>query len=114
MDKIFIHQLSVPAIIGVLPEERKTPQPILIDLEYETDVSKAAASDNIQHTIDYAAVRHTMIEFIEAAQFELLETLADKLVDHLKRSFSLSYLRLSITKKPFDMPDAAGVGVVIE
>ncbi len=114
MDKVFIHQLSVPVLIGVLPDERKAPQNILIDLDIETDVRSAAMLDDLQHTIDYAAVRRSIIEYVATTQFRLVETLAHQLADHLKQTFDLTCLRLTITKKPFDIPDAEGVGVVIE
>lgn len=106
--------MSVPAFIGVLPEERKAPQTLLIDVEIETDIQRAARSDDVQHTIDYTAVRRCIIEYIETVQFKLIETLADTLADRLKQTFGVSCLRLTITKKPFDIPDAEGVGVIVE
>jgi len=112
--KVFIRQLSVPAIIGVFPEERTASQTILIDVELETDIQQAAQSDDLQYTIDYAAVRRCIIDYIGTVAFELLETLAAKLADHLKQNFKPSRLCLTITKKPFDIPDVQGVGVIIE
>jgi len=112
-DKVFIQQLAVPALIGVLPEERKTPQTLLIDLEMSVDIHAAAAKDDLSKTIDYAAVRSHIIDYISQSSYQLLETLADRLATHLKHQFDISALHLSITKKPFDIPDAEGVGVII-
>lgn len=114
MDKIFIRQLSVPVIIGVFPNEREAPQTLLIDLEVATDFQKAAASDALQYTIDYAQIRRSILAYTEKTQFTLIETLADRLAAHLKQTFNLSWLRLSISKKPFDITDAECVGVCIE
>ena len=114
MDKIFISKLSVPVLIGVLPEERRAPQTILFDLELESDIRQASASDELQHTIDYAAIRRSIIHYVKETEFELVETLADNLAHHLQKAFDISRLRLVLTKKPFDIPDAEGVGVIIE
>ena len=114
MDKVFIKQLVVPALIGVMSEERKSPQNLLIDLEMSTDIRAAAKNDDLTKTIDYAAVRRSVIEFISHSTYELLETLGDRLVVHLHSNFECSAIRLCITKQPFDIPDAAGVGVIVE
>lgn len=113
-DKIFIRGLSVPVIIGVFPNEREAPQTLLIDLEVVADFQQAAASDALQHTIDYAQIRRSILGYTEATKFTLIETLADRLAAHLKQAFHLSWLRLSISKKPFDITDADCVGVCIE
>lgn len=114
MDKVFIKQLVVPALIGVLPEERKSPQNLLFDIEISHDIRAAAKNDDLTKTIDYAAVRRVIIEFVEQSFFELIETLADRLAEHLHQQFGFSAVRLSITKQPFDIPDAGGVGVIVE
>ena len=113
-DKIFIKQLVVPGLIGVLPQERKSPQNLFIDLELSTDIRAAAKNDDLKKTIDYAAVRRLIIEFIAQSSYELLETLAERLAAHLQANFDFSALRLCITKQPFDIPDAEGVGVIVE
>jgi len=104
----------VPALIGILPEERKSPQNLLIDLEMSTDIRAAAKSDDLNKTIDYVAVRRLIIEFISQSFYNLLETLGDHLASHLHEHFDFDVIRLCITKQPFDIPDAEGVGVVIE
>ncbi len=114
MDKIFISKLSVPVLIGVLPEERKAPQALLFDLELEADVHEAAASDDLKSTIDYAAVCYGIINYVKETEFELIETLAENLANHLQKTFNVSHLRLTLTKTPFDIPDAEGVGVIVE
>lgn len=114
VDKVFIKRLVAPAMIGVLPEERKAPQNLLIDLEMSVDICLAAKGDDLTKTVDYAAVRRSIIEYISESPFELLETLADRLATHLHQAFDLSALRLCITKQPFDIPDAEGVGVIIK
>lgn len=114
MDKIFLRQLAVSALIGVYAHEKIIPQTIFLDIETAVDVQKAAASDNISATIDYAAIYHYLREYIEATRFQLLETLAEQVSQNLMTHFSLTWLRLTITKQPSDLPHIAGAGIIIE
>ncbi|MBS0350589.1 MAG: dihydroneopterin aldolase [Proteobacteria bacterium] len=114
MDRIFLKQLAVPAIIGIHEHEQLQPQTIWLDLEAQIDASKAAATDHIASTVDYSAIYRYLKDFIPTTRFQLLETLAAVLADQLLHSFSLSWLRLTITKKPQDLSAVTGVGVIIE
>ncbi len=113
-DKVFIKQLVVPALIGKLPEERKTHQKLLIDLEVSVDARTAAKEDDLNKTVDYARVRRLIISYIAKTAYHLLETLADRLACYLHEQCHFDSIRLCITKRPFDMPDVMGVGVIIE
>ena len=56
MDLITIKDLEVFYHVGVPDEERERPQKLLVTIEMEHDVTKAAKSDDIADTIDYYAV----------------------------------------------------------
>ncbi len=114
MDKLFIRQLKVPAVIGTLPEERLKPQPIVIDLEFALDIAEASVSDQLNKTIDYSAVYRCVRDYVSSSQFQLIETLAARVADELMGLFPISWLRLSVTKFPVDLSDAKEVGIVIE
>ena len=52
MDKVFINNLAVEAIIGIFQWEREVRQLISIDIEMDFDNKQAAKSDNIEeHSI---------------------------------------------------------------
>ena len=70
----------------------------MFDLELGFDNSKAAASDNLKHTIDYEAVNQHIIEFTKKNQFQLIEALAEKLASSLIKAFKLPWLKLTVTK----------------
>lgn len=114
MDKIFIRQLKVPVIVGVLPLERINSQTILLDLELGTDITAAAVSDDLAHALDYAAVRKSIVEYVQGTQFQLIEALAENILIQLHKIYTISWARLVLTKQPADITDAAGVGVMIE
>jgi dihydroneopterin aldolase len=41
------------ALVGDLPHERSSPQPIEVDLEVAADLARAAASDRLSDGVDY-------------------------------------------------------------
>jgi FolB domain-containing protein len=55
MDHI-ISDLEVAYRVGVPEVERATPQRLLLSLDLEVDFVDRAASDDLDHTIDYYAV----------------------------------------------------------
>lgn len=113
MDRVFIEQLAVDTVIGVYDWERTITQRLLLDLSMAWDVRKAAAGDDLQYTLDYAAVSEHVLTFAGKHQFELVETFAERLAEELMQAFAIPWLRLKITK-PGAVPQAKGVGVEIE
>lgn len=113
MDRVFIEQLTVDTVIGVYEWERTITQRLLLDLSMAWDVSKAAEGDNLQYTLDYAAISGHVQAFAGAYSFELVETFAERLAAELMQVFAIPWLRLKVTK-PGAVPQARGVGVEIE
>lgn len=113
MDTIFIRGLRIDTIIGIYDWERRVRQTIMLDVEMATDIRKAAASQNVSHTLDYYAIALRLTAFIQEQQFLLLETLAERCAELLQREFSITWLRLCVTK-PTAVTSAQGVGVQIE
>lgn len=113
-DRIFIERLCIPMVIGVEPKERAKPQDICFDIEFPVSVEQAAKTDQLTDTIDYKSLCERISEFVNQSQYQLIETLAKAIADWLIREFSLDWVKLALTKKPFDMPDVKGVRISIE
>lgn len=113
MAKIFIRDLKIDAIIGVLPQERILPQPIFIDLEIVTDITEAAKTDDLKDVIDYAKIAQRITDFVSHSQFQLLETLAEKISELLFNEFNISHLLLQIAK-PNAIANAKQAGIFLE
>ena len=60
MQQIFIEGLEVPTLIGVYDWERTQNTVLIVDLLIDADLSAAMQSDDVEHTIDYAAVAETV------------------------------------------------------
>lgn len=83
MDKIFIEGLETQAIIGIYDWERENRQPLYFDIELSLPIFKAAASDQINDTVDYAQVCHELIELVDKSRVELLESLVENICNHI-------------------------------
>jgi len=64
---------------GVAAAERETGRRYEVDCEIETDISKAAATDNLDDATNYVKVYDIVEHFLKEHRFNLLETLAEKL-----------------------------------
>ena len=113
MNTVFITGLKAQAVIGVYEHERHIRQALVLDLEMATDTSDAAASDQLDDALDYAAVAASVIELVEASEYQLIETLADAVVTLVRGEFGVPWLRLTV-HKPGAVPEADDVGVVVE
>jgi dihydroneopterin aldolase len=98
MDKIFLNDLKIDTIIGIYDWERETLQTLGFDLEIDWDIAKAAASDDITDTLDYGAVATTIVTFVEASSYQLIETLAEDVSTLLLNTFPIPKLKLTLSK----------------
>lgn len=113
MDIIFLRGLQIDTVIGIYDWERKIRQTVIIDLEMGTDIRNAAATDDIAHTLDYKTLSKRIIAFVEASEFQLVETLAEKISSIILDEFSVPWLRLTLNKKGA-ISGASDVGIQIE
>ena len=113
MDIVFIRDLQVETVIGIYDWERKIKQTISIDIDMATDINKAANSDNIDDTLSYKTVAKRLIAFIEESEYELVESLAEKICAIVREEFNVPWVRLTLNK-PGAVSGSRSVGVIIE
>ncbi|MCK5639401.1 MAG: dihydroneopterin aldolase [Gammaproteobacteria bacterium] len=113
MDIVYLNDLKVDTVIGVYDWERKIKQTIRFDLEMGSDIRKAAASDSIEDTLNYKAVAKRVISFVEESQYQLVETLAEKVAEIIMSEFDVPWIRIRLNKKGA-VRYANDVGIIIE
>jgi dihydroneopterin aldolase len=113
MDTVFIQALEVETVIGIYDWERNIRQKVVLDIEMAFDNRKPAASDKIEDTVNYKAVSKRLIAYIEASNFELVETLAERCAAIIHDEFDVPWVRLRLAK-PGAVTGAKSVGVTIE
>ncbi len=113
MDIIYLTELEIETIIGIYDWERTTKQTVSLDIEMGTDIAKAASSDAIEDTLNYKAVAKRLIEYVEATEFQLIETLSEKICEIVINEFSVPWVKLRVSK-PGAIRGSRNVGVMIE
>ena len=74
------------------------------------DCARAAASDDVAATLDYKQVAKRVLGFVEASEFQLVETLAHRLALVILQDFALPWVRVSLNK-PGAIRHSRDVGV---
>ncbi len=81
MDRIHISDLLVRGIVGINPDERDSPQDVLVNLTLWADTRPAAASDDIADAVNYRSVAKAVIALVESGKPMLVERLAQDIAD---------------------------------
>lgn len=113
MDIVYIRDLRIDTVIGVFDWERNIKQTLSFDIEMATDIRQAAATDDLQYTINYKAVSDRVIEFVEGFNPQLIETLAEAIAQLIMKEFNVPWLKLQVSKAGA-VRAARDVGLVIE
>ena len=109
-DEIHIDQLDVFTRIGVPEEERANPQRLTVSISFwPTQTSDLA--DHIERTVNYSAVAEETKNFVRDQSVSLIETLAERLVSHLLKSFPIQKVTIELRK--FALQDAKYVSVTV-
>ena len=111
-DKVFVEGLEIDALIGVYDWERLIQQRLVFDIEMETDIKKAASTDDVQYALDYASVSEAVMTYVSESSFELIEALAEEVAKLILERFNVSRICLKLSK-PGAVPQAKNVAVQI-
>ena len=83
---------------GVTEEEKNRGGRFEVDCEIETDISGCAASDDVQDALDYEIVYHIIREQVENQRYSLMETLAARIKDEIKRRTGAPKVAVKVRK----------------
>lgn len=113
MDIIFLEGLEATTVIGIYEWEKKIKQTVELHIEIACDITKAAETDDIRHTVDYKAVSECVVSFIEQSEYSLVEKLIEETANILLTRFNTSWVKITLNKKGA-ISRAKGVGIIIE
>ena len=100
MDKIYIHGLNFFAYHGVNPEETLNGQNFWLDVCLHTSVAAAGKSDDLNDTVNYAAVRKVITAAMTQQPFRLIERAATEVATKILQQFSAVSRVDVLLKKP--------------
>jgi dihydroneopterin aldolase len=105
MDIIRLRDLTIFPRLGVAEIEKEWVQKVTLDLELHLDLARAAATDDVSHTVDYERVYRRIREVSDAREFGLVESLASEIASMILREFApvdRAVIRVRKTNLPFD------------
>ncbi len=82
---IQIKNLRLRTIIGINEWEREKPQDIIVNIKIEYDGTRAAQSDQLEHSVNYKEITKQMIQEVENSKFLLLEKLSEHLLQKIMK-----------------------------
>ena len=112
MDKIFIEDLQIDTVIGIYDWERQIRQVISLDIEMGRDISRAAATDAIEDTLNYKEVAKRLIAYVQNSRFELIESLVERIAEIILYEFDIARVKVKLSK-PGAVRYSRNVGVEI-
>lgn len=99
MDTIYIRNLALEALIGTMKHERNQKQPLLLNISFSGDFSKAGKSDDLYDSVNYREVEEKVIALVENSSFFLLEALAENIAGELLHFDKIKEVTVTIDKK---------------
>ena len=97
-DRIELRGLRLLGVHGALAEEQGRAQPFEADLDVEADLARAAASDDLADTVDYAALVDAMARVVGSERYSLLESLAERMAEVAMADERVRSVTVSIRK----------------
>jgi len=113
MGWIYLRRLRFFAVHGLLPEERRHPQEFWVDVRCQVDFQRAAETDDVADTVNYADIVMAVRSVVEGEPVNLLERLARQVAEAVRAvDRRIGAIEVTITKvrPPFPV-DSAGVEV---
>ena len=97
-DVIQLRGLRALGFCGALPEEQERRQPFEVDLDVETDLSAAGASDALDDTVDYGALCAQVEAVIVDERFALMERMAARLAEVVLGDSRITAVTVTVRK----------------
>ncbi len=98
-DRLILHDVAVACRLGVQEWERRTPQSVWIDLELAIDAARAASTDDVRQTVDYAQLVTSIKGLAQAQSYQLMETLAEAIASLVLRQSGTARVRVLVKKR---------------
>jgi dihydroneopterin aldolase len=103
-DQVALRGLSGFGRHGVFDFEREQGQRFVADVVCTLDLSPAAESDDLRHTVDYGQLAADVVADIEGAPLNLIEALADRIAATCLRRPAVESVEVTVHKPEAPMP----------
>ena len=98
MDRIELLGMEFFGYHGIFIEERQKGQKFIVDLVLYLDLKEAGRTDDLDASIDYAAVFDDVREIVEGAAKNIIEALAEEIAATLLENYALKRVEVAVHK----------------
>jgi dihydroneopterin aldolase len=98
MDRITLTGLRVYGHHGANPGERERAQAFDVSVIAEIDLHAASTSDDLDDTLDYAALHARIVTAVETTSYALIERLANDVLDAVFADHRVARAEVTIAK----------------
>ena len=113
MDIIFVNELRLSIKLGIYDWEKVAPQAVQFDLEIGLPHARAAHTNSLDDTIDYAKVVARIEALTRDTHFPLVEKLAEDIAQVIIGEFKAPWVKVSVAKLGA-LKNVKRLGVTIE
>lgn len=101
-DLVEVRGLKLRGHIGVTADERSHEQPLVVSIAARMDTRAASATDDLTATLDYEELVRQVSKIVSTEEYQLIETLADRIARHVleNRFIEDVWVRIAKPKAP--------------
>lgn len=114
MDRMLLKRMVFYGYHGVFPEENKLGQKYYVDLDLRLDLSRAARSDDVGDTVNYAEIHALVKQIVEGPPAKLIEALTEKIASAVLGTYTIIHTATVSVTKPNPPFDITFDGVTVE
>ncbi|MGZ4527553.1 MAG: dihydroneopterin aldolase [Mycobacterium sp.] len=113
-DRIELRGLTIRGRHGVFDHERADGQDFVVDMTVWIDLARAAASDEVADTYDYAALARLVADVVAGPPRNLIETVGGEIADRVMEDERVHAVEVVVHKPQAPIPQQfADVAVVV-
>ncbi len=111
-EKLRPESAIVPCRIGIAEKERSRKQDVIVDVVIFHDLRKAGITDDLSNTVSYSEVKSKISDLVSGGEFNLLESLAERIASLLLKDFAIRRVQVRVRKKKYSKSPLIGVEIV--
>lgn len=101
MDKLTIKDLEIYANHGLYDAEKELGQKFLLSIDISYNMKDVAKSNNLDYSIDYGNLSKNLTRLFKEENYDLIESLAYKIVDYIFYHYKITQEVTVTIKKPW-------------
>ena len=113
MDRVFINELRILAIIGTHPHERIQPQDIIVSLTCYLQKRCPYIRDDINDCVNYQTLSEEVTRYVQESKKQTVDALAEGIAKLCLANKAIMNILVRV-EKPQALPNARSAGVEIE